>query len=644
MKTTKLLLLIGFLLHSYSSFALASQTCRSIKRTIADQIGLLEMGIDLNLGEYEFLGEDAAIAGYSYDVDATHAKGLYARSDTWRIGLGIGKTKEKEINEIEREFGIGVQAGLEAKFIRFLKNPCQATLLAPYAPRRMPLKSKIAMGDLFGIGDYFNLKGSSGLVLSSELLRMFGSSSWGGSVEGNFFIGGSYQIHLFKISESVVRLKIVADARKRASLEAGIGYEDDVEIFKVESINDAVIDYVGLRPIEFTLGKENASALIVDYVLDLSQKPVAEGFDQLMRNVVSIKNLRSLAPFKNLQEKNFGAILDLSGLENLHKNKVQGVNRKLSSKGTKSEKFFEAELGNFLFKLENGADTSRSVITFPDENKTFVFESFDTELEHRSFVFSYMHEDERQIQALYEDKDGKRKLEALAFNIEIKRNRLSSANLKKMNQVLLKFLPDTVQKDLPEVMRDGSRYQTNHGLWVQLVLSEELFESIPTLAQAELRERFQKYVKAKGLSVEDFFTSEAPLTPDRSAASKFTSELLEFGRVLEQLIVKAKEGGEVTKELKRLSSNVLFKEAGAGFLMDLAGDEAEEGSHLELFFTSDQKDVSYFYGDDDVSERYEQVEIIKAALDDNYLEDDLIESFLEVDDDDKVFALGWLRS
>lgn len=622
-------LILGLLLVSSSSLSFARGfQCNEATKTIAQQLNQLNPNIDFNLLNFEFLG-GSVIGGYNYKVNPLHLKGLYARTDQWKIGVNANAERE---TSSDIEFGVGFTAQTEATFVRFYRNACKALAAIPYSIRRMPLTTAVATGENFATGDYFMYRSSLGFVASAEIAKLLGNA---GVLElsANYLLSGSYQVHIFKIGPTEVRMKVIADRRRNISGSAGISLDDDFVGFRVNPFDDAE-----LTPMEFTVGKEHAQIFMADYVLDLKNPAIASAYDKLLKKTKHFKNFRQLSPFRKFAKTESDLILDISELEDLYEAGVPGVQRKIHTSSEKRAKQFSFEMSLGWLGIEHEYETSTSKLTLKTDEgqRYYVLNSWDTEAES-SLIFSIMRStEERFLQVLFSanEKFQEQELSHLIFSLELQKNTINFRELQDLKTTLIKYLPTGMYAKIPWEnwpQKPNQKYK-NFGMWLELITNSDAILEAPALSAAQIREAFGSYMKARNLNVNHYFNpGPTPLNPHESAEWKFYDSLGEMSRLLEKVLNKSKSAATKLKEFGRLKKNSLFSQSGAGFLLSLNPQSDDDDSYLEFRMFSNDTEINLEYGDEDDFEVYEVVEKVKAALDDETYDEDVIESMIEDD-------------
>ena len=382
----------------WSFSATAARECKTQRtRTFAEQLATLEPKADLDLIDLDFFPGGTAVAGYEYEVQPAYTKGLYSRTDSWLVDLKLKPEHEFNIAEgFDGKLSAGLQQQTVATFTRFFDDPCKAMTANPYSPRRIPLKAKVALGPKFNIGDYFLFRGSAGFVASAEILSLIGNSVWGVGLSGSYLMEGFYQIHIVRIDQKHVRFKVVAHRGKNISASLGVGYEKEFDVFSINVLNNQLEKFVNTKPVRLQANYGQSKVFMVDYVLDLTDKSVAEAFEKVLPKLNSFKNLQMTTAFRKM-DLDSNILLDLSPLEDLYKGDYQAervgrIKRNLRTSSEQNAYGFGVQLGNKIlgFKLDKGVSTALMSIKAEDESiQRFLLKTWERNWDGR-FLYSFL--------------------------------------------------------------------------------------------------------------------------------------------------------------------------------------------------------------------------------------------------------------
>lgn len=619
--------------------------CRS-ERTLsaAEQIANLDPKFDLDLVDLDLFPGGSVVAGYEYEVEPAYTDGLYSRSDSWQIGM-------KAIPG--RDFGstrlsLGVQTKTEATFIRFFKDPCKAMTAKPYSPKHIPMNAKRALSSRFDVGDYFLFRGSMGFVASSEIFSMLSSSFWGAGLSGSYLMEGFYQLHVVRLNENEIRLKVIAHRGKTLGASFGLGYENEFTVFGIEILNDQLERFVNTKPIKVNANIGHAKVFMVDYVLNLTDPEVAEAFNELLPQAKDFRNLNLLAQFKNGIDEDL--LLDLTGLENIYRRdfeagSVSRLKRNLRTTSDQRSYGFGLDVGNKILGFELDRGNSSSNMSIPRANDfmdRYVLESWEKKVENR-FLYSWRKTKNNQgLRTLYRADSNFKNLEPINVVrfINQKKNRLTYKHFNKMKLSLKKSLPREVFAKIPweQWQQKPNEKHLNFGLRYELVLAPEVFLNVPELSEKEIKVLFKDYLASKGLEAHDFFAGignsddedneqfEESTYEEDNEIQGFIPEitmklsLRKMARKLSRALDRNLPFSERIEHFNDLRTNKLFHQAGVSFLLSFNPDKTQYWYNLDLNISSNQSKIDFTYGDRTIAELYKKIITIKAALDDEGLD------------------------
>lgn len=617
--------------------------CKS-ERTLsaAEQIANLDPSFDLDLVDLDLFPGGSVVSGYEYEVEPAYTDGLYSRSDSWQIGVkaipgrDFGRTR----------LSLGVQTRTEATFIRFFKDPCEAMFSKPYSPKRIPMNSDRALSSKFNVGDYFLFRGSMGFVAGSEIFNMLGSS-WGAGLSGSYLMEGFYQLHVVRLNDKDIRLKVIAHRGKTLGASFGVGYENEFTVFGIEYLNKELERFVNTKPLKINANISHAKVFMVDYVLDLTDPEVARAFNNLLPQAKDFRNLNLLAQFKKGIDEDL--LLDLTGLENIYRQDFQSGNvgrlkRNLRTTSDQRSYGFGLDVGNKILGFELDRGNSSSNMSIPRENDfidRYVLESWEKKVENR-FLYTWRKTKNNQgLRTLYRADNTFKNLEPINVVkfINQKKNRLTYKSFNKMKLTLKKSLPREVYAQIPweQWQQKPDEKYYNYGLRYELVLAPEVFLNVPELSEKEIKVLFRDYLASKGLEAHDFFAGIGSSDQDEDddeeenefEENEIQSLIPEVTMRLSLRKMAKKLSLALNRELplsermelfSELRKNKLFHQAGVSFLLSFNPDKTQLWYNLDLNISSNKSKINFTYGDRTIAELYKKIITIKAALDDDGLD------------------------
>ncbi len=605
-----------------------AQHCRSKKTlTAAQQIATLDPSFDLDLVDLDLFPGSSIVAGYEYEVEPAYTNGLYSRTDSWQIGFKAIPGMDLG-GSLDTRLSAGVRTRTEATFIRFFKDPCEAMLSKPYSPRRIPLTAHRALSPKFEIGDYFLFRGSMGFVAGADIFQMLGSSFWGVSFSGSYLIEGNYQVHIVRIDDKHIRLKVIAHRGRGFNASVGLGYENEFNVFSIERLNDRLERFVNTKPVKLTANLGHAKVFMVDYVLDLTDPEVVAAYEDLLPKAKDFRNLDLIKEFEKGIDSDL--LLDLSALEEIYRRDYQNGNvarlqRNLRSSSDQDAFGFGLEVGNKVVGFEIKRGTSNANMSIPQANDAvdrFMLKSWEKKSESRFFYSWLRTKNNEGLRALFKaDKDFKEfePLNIVKF-INNKKNRFSYNNFLQLKKRLKKSLPDEIYSQIPWenwTQRRGKKFN-NYGLRYELLMAPETIINAPELSAKEIKVLFKDHILSKGLRSDDYFIGSATGHNTQNSPDKdFDDSLNSLARTLSRALDKGRPSVERVELISKLRRNKLFADSGLSFLMALFPDKMRSFCHFDLNISSNEANIDFSYGDDSLSALYKKILTIKAALDDD---------------------------
>lgn len=605
-----------------------AQHCKSKKAlSAAEQLATLDPSFDLDLVDLDLFSGSSIVSGYEYEVEPAHTNGLYSRADSWQIGVraSTGRTLSERIRTT---FNLGVRSKTEATFIRFFLDPCKAMLATPYSPRRIPLKTKSALSPKFRVGDYFLFRGSMGVVAGVDIFKMMGNL-WAGSFSGNYLMEGTYQVHVVKIDESHIRLKVIAHRSKSFGASFGIGWEGEFNVFSIDRLNSRLERFVNTKPLKITSTNSHAKVFMVDYVLDLTDPEIAEAYEQLLPQAKNFKNLNLIKEFKKGFDSDL--LLDLSTLEEIYRRDYENgrqdrLKRNLRSTSDQDAWDFGFSIGNKVlgFELKGGNSSANMSIPRPNDYlDRYLLKSWEKRSGSRVFYSWLKTKNNEGFRALFKADEEFKNFEPINIIKFINRqqNRFSYNNFKNLKLKLKKSLPKEIFDEIPWEnwnQRKGKKF-INYGLRYEFLMSPETILKAPELTVREIKTLFKDHILSKGLQASDYFTSTENLSTneEQTPEEQFDLALHSMAKTLSKALKRSLPSDQRVNLISKLRRNTLFAESGMGFLMSFYPDKLSRYCHFDLNISSNEAQIDFSYGDNKLATLYKKILTIKAALDDD---------------------------
>lgn len=609
--------------------AYGARHCKTgLSQSAAEQLAKLEPKADLDLLNLDIFSKGSVVAGYEYQVESAYTKGLYSRSDSWQIS-GDYKPERDISKGFDLKISGGVAALTMAKFTRFFKDPCAAMKSTPYSPKRIPLKTTIALSPKFQTGDYFLFRSSIGFIASAELLQMMGNV-WGVTLGTSYLVQGFYQLHIVRLDETHIRLKVIAHRGDTFSGSVGVGYQSEFDIFAVNALNNGVERFVNTQPVRVQGDDKRSKVFMVDYVLDLTDPEVAQAFDGMLLKAKDIKEIGLIKAFKQLKNLESNILLNLSELEKLYQSdfrlsRIKRIHRNIKTTSNQNMIPLGVQFGNKLlgFKIDNR--TSTSLMANRKENdsvQNYLLKSWENISEGRFLISIIRSVHEEFFRALFSTDEQYASLSPVAIvkHINLKKSAISYKDFLQIKARMNKLLPDDIYNQVPWsnwTQTKKTKFE-NFGMRFELAISPELIANLPQLKASEIEVLFKDYITKKNLVPSDFIQTQE--TDFNTSETWFPYALRAMAKTLEKALDQSKSSRERVSYISELRSNQIFEDTGLGFLISLRSNKIKENMHLDLDITSNEAMIEFEFGDSKLTEVYKKILSIKAALDDDALD------------------------
>ncbi len=249
---------------------------------------------------------------------------VYDRYFLPRLGLATYSLSEIIREETEGSaFGLSSQNEVQFTFARQFEGATwqDHVMLAvkwPYDPiRHLPITGERVL-DRLQVGDFVAIQTKMNLLASINQFKMLTGHV---PVSASAFYGltGEYMLHLYKLDEKRIRLKLIAVRQEGGGFHAALGFrmDSDQKFFRVNFVDKELRNRFSFAPLEVTVASTDANLAMVDYILDLSSKDVRDAYKKVVRSLAKPKMLKVINPFRSDDNLKQALLVDISPLEDL---------------------------------------------------------------------------------------------------------------------------------------------------------------------------------------------------------------------------------------------------------------------------------------------------------------------------------------
>lgn len=614
-------LLLSLLTLSTQAYAMGFGFCEGERsKSRAEQLALLNPKFDLEIADLELFSGASMVGGYEYEVEPAFTQGLYARSDRWYIGVNLTPLFNDDAGEAgEYNLSLGPRSSMRASFIRFDSNACRAQTLKPRSPRSIPLKAHKALDPNFMRSDYFLFEASLGFVASTEMLNILTASNLGLNLSAQYLVEGSYQIHLVKLDDERVRLKVLTRKGREISAGLRVGPSSELEVFEISQLNRLFKKHLNPNPIRLRYARGRSNILLADYTLKLTDPEIARAFDETLALPLSFKNIQLANPFSRNSDIEGQLILNLTALEELHQQDQRNgrsdrIQRTLRAQGQQQSSGVDLGLGNKLLGFDFDAIASTSKITLRDaqDAKThYLMRSFERTREAR-LAFGWAQTfDRRTTEVLLKANSDFSQLDAMNVVrvLERRDHKLRMREFRKITQRLRLTLPREVFEKLPlnQWSQRVGETRRNFGLLLEMILGPEVLTVHSKLSSEQMEVLYRDYLLAQGIEAQDLYSP----TQDETSEERLVSSLKAVAQKLSFISDSSHDDLERLEVFADLRRNELFNQTGMGFLLKL---NPQQSSYLKLTLSSSEQNLSFTQGHESIAQTYRNLVTVRALL------------------------------
>lgn len=260
----------------------------------------LDIQADINLPSLTILNAINIDGGYHYEVNPSYLDQHYMRFDIYKLNGTI--TPGKVIKKLaDSPFAFTVNRDSKILFLRQFPKKSEALKAHPYRPAQLPINSKLAQK--LNVGDFVSIPATMNYMVSYNL-RMPKDIPLGLGVGASLsaVISGDYNLQIFKIDETHVRLKIIStnSMSEGANAHSGVDFNAfGLNLASNERINyllnnrlqDIISRIIDVDFLNFGLANVKGANYMADYVFDLTDKEAQAAYDQIMSSTYKLKDV-----------------------------------------------------------------------------------------------------------------------------------------------------------------------------------------------------------------------------------------------------------------------------------------------------------------------------------------------------------------
>lgn len=625
-----------------------------IKEEIKAEIAELDIGFNVDLINAD-IAEGIGIASqYRYEVEPSYVDSWYSRIDKWVLNSNL--RPGDFIEDLDLPISINVGKDLEVMFVRQFKTRKAAMLAKPYSFHKLPLKADWARRNL-NPGDFVSLPARLNIVVSAGMTLQDGIFSTSGNT--HYLLSGEFQIHIFRMKDDKVRVKIIA-LRKRgkgASTSVDMGFK----IFGMGIVDRKIKSILDMNLVRMGWDKKKGNLFLMDFVYDLKDQESAAAYDQILSSTYKFKNLRVLNPFLKHRDIKDQLISDLTLTNEIFEKdrKASPANRRVD-RIFKGSNEFENETKGFkigfnLVKFSKDSTSSENQISYVDrDNKkhNFYFPTH-TVTKERKILFGFSRTSTTQNYfalwptdeqgesrdlsrhvEIIDDPRGEIRIEKLpplgeenvdrtdykdfGMAYDLKDKRIWGFEARDFKKYLQRNIPDHIYSQIKwgDWSEDKRRY--NARFFFQVIIHKVGIGQMST-NKGNIKSRLNQYMQSVPLPpVTQSGNANDNPNETKTWQDQEAHSLRKMVEGLQDALSTRKElddRGRI-KKLMDLRSNTAFQELGPGFLISmLEKDRLHEQISITLHMSAkDIQPLDFKFGDNELEELYKELQYVQGVL------------------------------
>ncbi len=432
---------------------------------------------------------------FKYDSEPSYVDQYYTRIDQYSIltDVNIGTLAGADLTP----FHFSISKGSDITFARQFNSQLDSLVALPYTPANIPFTAdqmkNLKVGDFVGFTTTLNLITSINTVLPSGAVNL--------SLGAYALLQGQFMIHLFKMSESNFRVKIIALNTQRRGIDAVLDIFGATILNKAKQISvlgGKIASVVDISPLVFGASKDRTNLVMFDYIFNSKDKRAIEAYNNFSIRKVMFKDISLVNPFNGFDKVDENILSDLTEVdsiasEDLNKpNGEKGVERIFSGENKSETKGNNLNFKFSVVNVNKGSTFTQNKIKTTDKfNNTdhFLFDSYSTQTKWGWFFDFFGFENNMYSNLLFKADEAFQPVEfaELVFSREIKIKQLTEKNYKNLKDHVYQVLPENIYNKIEWKKIDFSKETIVNGFFKnQVSFTHDALFAIPSLSQQEV--------------------------------------------------------------------------------------------------------------------------------------------------------------
>ncbi|WP_374029246.1 hypothetical protein [Bdellovibrio bacteriovorus] len=547
----------------------------NIWERIQKEVAKQEVGANISLVNAEILEGISTSLRYRIESEPSYVDGFYTRIDKYSLKFGLNPGDF--IDDLDTPVGMNLEKGSDIIFARQFKNQKDSLLALPYTPRNLPFTAKKAIERLVP-GDFVAFEGKLSFVVSLSHDVLKGDFTAGASTHA--FISGEFMVHLFRMADNKMRVKLIAIRGKGVGANAGVDLAEELDIFGISIFDNKIEKWLSITPFDVRTGLSKNDVIMLDYVFDLNNAQAAQAYDSLMLNKVQLKDIKIANPTASRKDLTQELLTDLTDIEDIALEdsllppQERRIDRVFKGSSEGYNKDARIKFGLSLWKFEAGkAYGENKVLSYDkrDQEQYFLLDTL-SRYKKTKILFGLFGEETLMTSNLLFTADrnwAPTRFVTLTSSAEMKMKDVSKKDLTEIQRLVRETIGNEEYNKV-----NWSAWNSINGKLVNGYFKQEVFfnpealSMLPYLGKEAIAARFEKYIELKGRPrSRPLIGGNAPIDYLFNWISAFTGDIRRVGDRLAIVIDPTKTVQQRFEAFEDLQQIPVWKERGIGFLM-----------------------------------------------------------------------------
>jgi hypothetical protein len=608
---------------SFFDFLKPAEITERVREEYAD----LDVHFNIDLLDVELFEGVGVSSRYRYEVEPSYMANYHTRVDRWEVKADL-RPGDLIKDSVDLPVYLNIKKDSSVYFVRQFKTKKEALLALPYSFNKLPLTADRALERLVP-GDFVSIPADMSVVVGASsgfLDRVDGIDA---SANIYYVFNGKFLIHIFRMKDNKVRVKLIAQKSKGGGISAEIS--GDVEIFGV-SVLDRQIDRIfDLDFLEVNWSRGKGTQFLIDYVFDLNDENAKKAYNQILSSTYKFKDLEIFREFINERELAVRLLSSYELADELADEDVLAPEKRVERvfKGTNDFEYDRSRirLGLLIAKYKRDVSYTENLVSFEeaDGSKNYYYYPIHSKEKRKKVGIWPLRYKEETFYSFFglvpvsERRDEGSSYSDYGFTYDVRDKNFMQSEQVKFKQKVRDNIPKKLYNTIDWAeFNDTTSHRSARGFF-QIIFKAQAFKTLNKITFDELNTKIQDYYKNRLLleagPVHGFWRSVwRKLT---IVKFKEKRQLKKIAKKLHYILTNKEITGKIKiNELLELREKSLFEKVGVGFLISLLDQDSLED---KLFITLklhafETEEILLKFGDQKFSELYHELQYAHNAI------------------------------